>query len=87
MMQIDITWFIKVCTEQFMSAGTDADTFVPENEELLILKTLQILAQKEPEKNTAYVQITQLFSDCLAQEKQNHPSQRMSLAEEIIYAG
>ena len=73
--------------EQFNLDGTTADFFLGENEELLMLKTLQILAQKEPEKNTAYVQITQLFSDCLAQEKQNHPSQRMSLAEEIIYAG
>src|SRR3990167_7729755 len=73
--------------EQFNTDGTTADFFLCENEELLILKTLQLLANKEPNSSDVYQQITQLFNDALAVEQQNHPSQRMDLDEAIQFVG
>lgn len=73
--------------EQFNTDGTTADTFIPENEELLILKTLQFLANKEPNSSDVYQQITQMFNDALQQEKLNRPSQRMEMVEPIVMIG
>ena len=70
--------------EQFNVDGATADWFIPENEELLILKTLQILANKEPNSMDVWNQITKLFEDCLKQEQLNHPSQRMEGPDEPL---
>ena len=63
--------------EQFNTDGTTGDFFLGENEELLILQTLLILANKEPNSSDVYAQIKLQFNECLEQEKLNHPSQRM----------
>lgn len=73
--------------EQFNTDGTTADFFLCENEELLILYTLLILANKEPNSNDVYLQIKSQFEDCLKQEQLNHPSQRMSEVEELQFIG
>src|SRR3990167_5766438 len=73
--------------EQFNANGTAADTFIPENEELLILQTLLLLAQKEPDSNLQYTQIKLQFEECLRQERLNHPSQRLSEVEHLEFVG
>lgn len=73
--------------EQFNTDGTTADTFIPENEELLILYTLLLLANKEPNSNDVYLQIKSQFEECLKQEKLNHPSQRMEEVESLQFIG
>lgn len=73
--------------EQFNTDGTTADFCLLENEELLILQTLLILANKEPNSSDVYMQIKSQFDECLQQEKLNHPSQRLEECESIVMAG
>ncbi len=73
--------------EQFNTDGTTADWFLPENEELLILQTLLIIAQKEPDSALQYNQIKLQFDEALRQEKLNHPGQRMDEVETLSFIG
>ena len=73
--------------EIFDVDGTDADFFIPENEELLILGTLRLLAQKEPSTSDKYAELNKEYEEALAEEKINHPSQRMMRLEVIEFIG
>lgn len=73
--------------EIFDVTGAAADWFIPENEELLILGTLRLMAQKEPNSSDKYAELNNEYRDALEEEKRNHPSQRATRLEEARYIG
>lgn len=73
--------------EIFDEDGTDNDWFIPENEEILILGTLRLLAQKQPQSSDKYTELNKEYEEALEEEKRNHPSQRMERHERLQFVG
>ena len=76
-----------VAKETWAANGTDADTFLLENDDMLLTRTLMYLAQKEPKTLDQYSALKGEFEQYLADEKKLHPSQRMPKLEEIQFIG
>ena len=73
--------------ETFNTDGTTGDFFIPDAEELLILQTLLILANKEPDSATKYAELRLEFAEALDEYKKNNPSQALEVIERGDYIG
>ena len=76
-----------VAKETWDSDGTDKDTFLLENDDILITRTLMFLAQKEPDSVDQYTLLKTEFELALAAEKQLNPSQKMPKLETLNFIG
>lgn len=73
--------------EQFATNGTDADWFIPDAEELLILETLVLLANKEPNSQDKYVELVKERDDAIKEQKTRYPTQALEILERADFIG
>lgn len=73
--------------ETWASNGTDLDTFILEDDDMLISRTLMYLAQKEPGMIDQYAIFKTEFDDSLKANKLQNPSQRPERLEQLEFIG
>ena len=71
----------------FDITGVAADTFLLNNDEILIQRTLMYLYQKEPDSKAAYEEAKLAYLSALQTEKLLNPSQRLTRGEELQFIG
>ena len=66
------------------SAGTDADTFRINNDNLIIYRTLMYLYEKEPNTQNDYLIAERVYKATLEAEKRVNPSQALRVRLENL---
>lgn len=69
------------------SAGTDSDTFLIDNDNLIINRVLMFLYQKEPNSDNDYLVAKNLYELTLEAEKRRNPSQKLHRLEDLQFIG